>query len=85
MKENNQLKIEDVVVAIDIGTTKVCAIAGRKNEYDKIDIVGVGTVVSEGVSRGVVSKQVLLRPGHSRQGGPLTPQARRYSLTTAPS
>ncbi len=45
----------DVVVAIDIGTTKVCAIAGRKNEYDKIDIVGVGTVVSEGVSRGVVS------------------------------
>ncbi len=45
----------DVVVAIDIGTTKVCAIAGRKNEYDKIEIIGVGTVVSEGVSRGVVS------------------------------
>ncbi len=45
----------DVIVAIDIGTTKVCAIAGRKNEYDKIEIVGVGTVVSEGVSRGVVS------------------------------
>ncbi|MEL6123376.1 MAG: cell division protein FtsA, partial [Bacteroidota bacterium] len=33
----------------------VCAIAGRKDEFDKIDIVGVGTVVSEGVSRGVVS------------------------------
>ena len=45
----------DVVVAVDIGTTKVCAIAGRKNEYDKIDIVGVGTVASEGVSRGVVA------------------------------
>ncbi|MEL6390040.1 MAG: cell division protein FtsA [Bacteroidota bacterium] len=45
----------DIVVAIDIGTTKVCAIAGRKDEFDKIDIVGVGTVVSEGVSRGVVS------------------------------
>lgn len=45
----------DVVVALDIGTTKVCAIAGCKNEYDKIEIVGVGTVVSEGVSRGVVS------------------------------
>ena len=46
---------DDVVVALDIGTTKVCAIAGCKNEYDKIDIIGVGTVVSEGVSRGVVS------------------------------
>ena len=46
---------DDVVVALDIGTTKVCAIAGSKNEYDKIDIIGVGTVVSEGVSRGVVS------------------------------
>jgi len=43
------------VVAVDIGTTKVCAIAGRKNEYDKIEILGVGTVTSEGVARGVVN------------------------------
>lgn len=48
-------KIQDVVVALDIGTTKVCAIAGVKNEYGKIDVVGMGTVASEGVSRGVVS------------------------------
>ena len=46
---------KSVVVALDIGTTKVCAIAGAKNEYDKIEIVGIGTVRSEGVSRGVVS------------------------------
>ncbi len=44
-----------IAVALDIGTTKVCAIAGRMNEYDKIEILGVGTVKSEGVSRGVVS------------------------------
>ena len=44
-----------ITVAIDIGTTKVCAIAGYKNEYDKIEIVGLGTVVSEGVMRGVVT------------------------------
>ena len=25
-----------LLITIDIGTTKVCAIAGRKNEYDKI-------------------------------------------------
>ncbi len=45
----------EIAVALDIGTTKVCAIAGRRNEYDKIEILGVGTVKSEGVSRGVVS------------------------------
>lgn len=45
----------DLAVALDIGTTKVCAIAGIRNEYGKIDILGMGTVTSEGVSRGVVS------------------------------
>ncbi len=50
MKTNNS-----IAVALDIGTTKVCAIAGRRNEYDKIEILGVGSVKSEGVSRGVVS------------------------------
>ncbi len=44
-----------IAVALDIGTTKVCAIAGRLNEYDKLEILGVATVQSEGVSRGVVS------------------------------
>lgn len=48
---NNQ----DVIVALDIGTTKVCAIVGRKNEHGKMEILGVGKVESEGVLRGVVS------------------------------
>ena len=30
----------DLVVALDIGTTKVCAIAGRKNEHGKLEILG---------------------------------------------
>ncbi len=46
---------EDIRVALDIGTTKVCVIVGRKNEYDKIEIIGFGKVASEGVRRGVVS------------------------------
>ncbi len=46
---------KEITVALDIGTTKICAIAGRRNEYDKIEVVGFGTVPSEGVSRGVVS------------------------------
>jgi len=48
-------KEDQVVVALDIGTTKVCAIAGRKNEYGKLEILGIGKVESEGVLRGVVS------------------------------
>ena len=46
---------QKLIVALDIGTTKVCAIAGYRNEYDKIEVVGMGTVVSEGVTRGVVA------------------------------
>ncbi len=46
---------QDLVVALDIGTTKVCAIAGRKNEHGKLEVLGVGKVDSEGVMRGVVS------------------------------
>lgn len=45
----------DLVVALDIGTTKVCAIAGRRNTYGGIEILGMGKVRSEGVNRGVVS------------------------------
>ncbi len=45
----------EVVVALDIGTTKVCAIAGRKNEHGKLEILGIGKVDSAGVLRGVVS------------------------------
>lgn len=45
-----------IVVGLDIGTTKVCAIVGRKNEYGKIDVLGMGKAPSMGgVTRGVVS------------------------------
>ncbi len=45
----------DVVVALDIGTTKVCCLAGRRNNHGKLEIVGIGKVESVGVLRGVVS------------------------------
>lgn len=45
----------DIVVALDIGTTKICAIAGRRNEHGKLEIMGMGKVDSVGVLRGVVS------------------------------
>lgn len=49
------IRKNNVVVALDIGTTKVCCIIGRKNEYGKVEILGFGKVDSEGVLRGVVS------------------------------
>jgi len=52
---NDQIILKNTAVALDIGTTKVCAIAGQLNEYGKLEIVGMGVVRSEGVSRGVVS------------------------------
>ena len=45
---------EKIVVGLDIGTTKVCAIVGKKNDYGKVNILGFGKAESDGVSRGVV-------------------------------
>ncbi|MBK9212777.1 MAG: cell division protein FtsA [Saprospiraceae bacterium] len=45
----------EIVVAVDVGTTKVCAIAGRKNEYGKVEILAVGKVECDGVTRGMVT------------------------------
>ena len=46
---------EKIVVGLDIGTTKVCAIVGRKNEFGKIDILGMGQALSTGVNHGMVT------------------------------
>ena len=45
---------DKIVVGLDIGTTKICALVGRKNEYGKLEIMGMGTSVSDGVQRGIV-------------------------------
>ena len=47
-------KGSDLIVGLDIGTTKVCAIVGEINYPDEIDIIGVGTHPSYGLKRGVV-------------------------------
>lgn len=43
-----------VIVGLDIGTTKIVAIAGRKNEFGKLDLLGFGEAESAGVHHGVV-------------------------------
>jgi len=44
---------DDLVVGLDIGTTKVCAIVGEVT-HDGIDIVGIGSHPSRGLRKGVV-------------------------------
>ena len=50
-----KVKQSEVIVALDIGTTKVCAVAGRKDQYGRIEVLGAAKVHSKGVLRGVVS------------------------------
>ena len=45
----------DIIVGLDIGTTKVSIIIGRRNKFNKIEILGTGKSLSSGVSRGIVS------------------------------
>src|SRR6056297_16630 len=45
---------ENLVAAIDIGTTKVVAIIGKKKENGRIEILGVSKTPSTGIKRGVV-------------------------------
>jgi len=51
----NQHFMDEVVVALDIGTTKICALAGRMNDLGQLEVVGIGKVQSTGVLRGVVA------------------------------
>ena len=46
---------QKISVGLDIGTTKIVAMIGRKNEYDKLEILGIGKSKSLGVHRGVVN------------------------------
>ena len=46
---------DKIVVGLDIGTTKICAIVGRKNEYGKLEVLGMGKATSDGVIRGIVT------------------------------
>jgi cell division protein FtsA len=49
------MKTSEIIVGLDIGTTKIAVIVGRKNEFGKIEILGYGRTPSIGVKRGVVS------------------------------
>lgn len=49
------METHDIIVGLDIGTTKIACLVGRKNSHGKIEVLSIGTSDSIGVTRGVVS------------------------------
>jgi len=47
-------KDEEIVVGVDIGTTKVCAVVAAEDDLGRVNILGVGMAPSDGLNRGVV-------------------------------
>ncbi len=45
---------DNVIVGLDIGTTKICAVIGEYNENGELEITGIGTAPSSGLRQGVV-------------------------------
>jgi cell division protein FtsA len=45
---------EKIIVGLDIGSTKVCAVVGRLDENERLEILGMGNAVSEGVHKGKI-------------------------------
>lgn len=45
---------EDLIVGLDIGTTKICVVIGERNGRGTIEITGVGIKPSTGMRKGVV-------------------------------
>ncbi|MBT7275035.1 MAG: cell division protein FtsA [Woeseiaceae bacterium] len=45
---------KNLIVGLDIGTSKVVAIVGEINEMDEIEVVGIGMYPSRGLKKGVV-------------------------------
>ena len=57
VKQNTEVTStkSEIVVGLDIGTTKITVLVGKKDQYGKLDILGTGKAVSNGVMRGVVA------------------------------
>ncbi|MBS1516905.1 MAG: cell division protein FtsA [Bacteroidetes bacterium] len=54
-KRKNKKKTEDdIIVGLDVGTTKICVIVARVKDESNIDILGIGKAPSFGLHRGIV-------------------------------
>ena len=55
VQKDRRMEQGEIAIGLDIGTTKIVTIVGRKTEHNKIEILGFGKAKSLGVQRGVVS------------------------------
>jgi cell division protein FtsA len=46
--------VEDIIVGIDIGTTKVCTLIGRIDKTGQLQVLGKGFTPFNGVKKGVI-------------------------------
>ena len=47
--------MDNMIVGLDIGTTKICAVVAGTDENGKVNILGIGRAASDGMTRGVVT------------------------------
>lgn len=73
MNPSSQIKKTDILVGLDIGTTKICVIVAKKVGDKKIEILAKGQVVSRGVEKGEV-KNILLASEDIREAVRLAEQ-----------
>lgn len=45
---------EEVIVGLDVGTTKTCAVIGFLNENNQVEVTGAGVAPSKGLKNGVI-------------------------------
>ena len=45
---------DDMIVGLDIGTSKITAAIAEYDDNDELEIIGIGTAPSSGLRRGVV-------------------------------
>lgn len=55
MPQHPLTSTEELIVGLDIGTTKIACFVGKRNEHGKVEILGYGKSPSLGVARGVVA------------------------------
>ena len=57
-----RLAIGDIIVGIDIGTSKVCCCLGQINKFNQVEILNTASVACEGLKRGkIVSQDAVSR------------------------
>ena len=78
----NKRADKNLIVGLDIGTSKVVAIVGEVTEDGRIEIVGIGSHPSRGLKKGVVVGKTDAR-GEEPEERPVTPESLFLTVVSA--